>query len=42
MNLLASILLTDILPIFVLAGVGFLLARFAKVDVKMLANVVFY
>jgi predicted permease len=42
MSLLVSILLTDILPIFVLAGAGFLLARFAKVEVKMLANVVFY
>lgn len=42
MGLLLSILLTDILPIFVLATAGFLLARYAKVDVKMLANVVFY
>jgi malate permease and related proteins len=42
MSLLVSILLTDILPIFVLATAGFLLARYAKVDVKMLANVVFY
>ena len=42
MGLLASILLSDILPIFAIAGAGFLLARFASVDVKMLARVVFY
>ncbi len=42
MNLLASILLSDILPIFAIAGAGFLLARYANIDVKMLARVVFY
>ena len=42
MNLLVSILLSDILPIFVMAGAGYLLARYAKVDVKMISRVVFY
>src|SRR5580693_10784062 len=42
MGLLASILLSDILPIFAIASAGFLLARYARVDVKMLARVVFY
>jgi malate permease and related proteins len=42
MSLFASILVSDILPIFVIAGAGFLLARHAKVDVRMLARVVFY
>ena len=32
----------DILPIFAIASAGFLLARYARVDVKMLARVVFY
>jgi hypothetical protein len=42
MELLLSILLSDILPIFVIAGAGFLLARYAGVDVKTVARVVFY
>src|SRR5215467_12091863 len=42
MNLLLSILLSDILPIFLIATAGFLLARFAGVDVKILSRVVFY
>lgn len=42
MSLLVSILLSDILPIFAIAGAGFLLARFAGVDVRMLARAVFY
>src|SRR5580704_3016541 len=42
MGLLASILVSDILPIFAIAAAGFLLARYARVDVKMLARVVFY
>src|SRR5512140_2177232 len=42
MGLLASILLSDILPIFAIAGAGFLLARYAGIDVKMLSRVVFY
>ena len=42
MSLLASILVSDILPVFAIASAGFLLARYARVDVKMLARVVFY
>jgi len=42
MSLLLSILVSDILPVFVIAGAGFLLARFAGVDVKILSRVVFY
>ena len=42
MGLLVSILLSDILPIFAIAGAGFLLARYGKVDVKMVSKVVFY
>jgi predicted permease len=42
MNLLVSILFSDILPIFVMAAAGYLLARFAAVDVKMISRVVFY
>jgi predicted permease len=42
MSLFASILISDILPIFVIAGAGFLLARYAGIDVRMLARVVFY
>jgi len=42
MSLLVSILLSDILPIFAIAAAGFLLARYAGVDVKMLSRVVFY
>ena len=42
MSLLISILVSDILPIFVIAGAGFLLARYAGIEVKLLARVVFY
>ncbi|HEV8416053.1 MAG TPA: AEC family transporter [Bryobacteraceae bacterium] len=42
MGLLASILVSDILPIFAIASAGFLLARYAGIDVKMLSRVVFY
>ncbi len=42
MGLFASILVSDILPIFAIAGVGFLLARYVGVDVKMVAGVVFH
>ena len=42
MNLLLSILLSDIVPIFAIAGVGFLLARYAAADVKTVSRVVFY
>ena len=42
MNLLFSILLSDIIPIFAIAGVGFLLARYASADVKTVSRVVFY
>ncbi len=42
MDLLVSILLSDILPIFAIAGAGFLLARYAAVDVRTVARVVFY
>jgi predicted permease len=39
MRLLLSILASDILPIFAIAGAGFLLARYAGVDVKTVARV---
>jgi malate permease and related proteins len=42
MNLLLSILASDILPIFAIAGAGFLLARYAKVDVKVVSRLVFF
>jgi predicted permease len=42
MGLLASILVSDILPIFAIASAGFLLARYAGIDVKMVSRVVFY
>jgi len=42
MGLLASILVSDILPIFAIATAGFLLARLAGVDVQMMSRVVFY
>ena len=42
MELLVSILASDILPLFVIAGAGFLLARFGAADVKTVARVVFY
>jgi predicted permease len=39
---LLSIFAADILPIFVIAGIGYLLARFLDASVKTLAHVVFY
>ena len=42
MNLLFSIFTADILPIFLIAGVGFLLARKMQASVKTLAHVSFY
>jgi predicted permease len=41
-NLLLSIFASDILPIFVIAAVGFLLARKLQASVKTLSHVVFY
>jgi predicted permease len=41
-NLLISIFASDILPIFVIAAVGFLLARKLQASVKTLSHVVFY
>jgi len=41
-NLLVSIFATDILPIFLIAGIGFLLARRLKASVTTLAHVAFY
>ena len=42
MDLLLSIFASDILPVFVVAGVGFILARFLHASVKTLAHIVFY
>ena len=42
MELLLSILVSDILPIFAIAGAGFFLARYAGVEVKTVARIVFY
>ena len=42
MNLLLSILVSDILPIFAIAAAGFLLARLAAVDVKVVSRLVFF
>ncbi|HXP87729.1 MAG TPA: AEC family transporter [Bryobacteraceae bacterium] len=42
MRLLASILASDILPIFAIAGAGFLLARYAGVNVQTVSRVVFF
>ena len=41
MTLLLSIFANDVLPVFVVASVGYLLARFLRVDVKTLSRVVF-
>jgi predicted permease len=38
-RLLADIFAADILPVFLVAGVGFLLARFARIDVRPLSRV---
>jgi len=42
MRLLSSILASDILPIFAIAGAGFLLARYAGVNVQTVSRVVFF
>jgi len=42
LDLLVSILLSDILPIFVIAGAGYLLARYAAVGVQAVSRIVFY
>src|SRR5580700_6472824 len=42
MGLLISILVSDIVPIFAVAGAGFLLARYSGADVRTLARCVFY
>ncbi len=41
-QLLLSIFASDILPIFVIAGVGFLLARYVGVQVRTLSHVTFH
>ncbi len=41
MSLLLSILASDIFPIFLIAGVGFVLARVLQADVRTLSRVVF-
>lgn len=42
MTLILSILANDLLPVFVVAGVGFALARVTKADVRTLSRVTFY
>ncbi len=42
MGLLVSILISDIVPIFAIAGAGFLLARYAHADVRTLSRAVFF
>ena len=42
MTMLFSILSSDILPIFLIAGAGYLLSRYVGTNVKTLAHVVFY
>jgi predicted permease len=41
-SVLLSIFAADILPVFVVAGIGFVLARFLQANVRTLAHVVFY
>ena len=41
MTLLLSIFASDVLPIFVVASIGFLLARFLRADVKTLSRITF-
>ena len=41
MNILLPIFLDDVLPIFLVAGVGFLLARYLRVDVRVVSRVAF-
>jgi predicted permease len=42
MSVLLTILTADILPIFLIAGAGFLIARGRQISVKTLADIVFY
>ena len=42
MSLLLSTFASDILPIFLVAGVGFVLARWVGVSARALSHVVFY
>jgi predicted permease len=42
LTLFASILVSDILPIFAITAAGYLLARFAQVSVQAVSRVVFY
>jgi malate permease and related proteins len=42
LNLLISIFASDILPIFMIAGIGFIVARRLKASVNTLAHVAFY
>ena len=41
MRILLSIFLDDVLPIFIVAGVGFLLARRLRIDVRIVSRVAF-
>jgi len=41
-RLLFSIFASDLLPVFAIAGVGFLLARFLRVQVQAISRVMFY
>jgi predicted permease len=41
-TVIVSVFLSDILPIFLIAGAGFLLARYLQASVKTLSHVVFY
>lgn len=42
MSVLLAIFLNDVLPIFLVAGVGFLLARYLRIDVRIVSRVAFY
>src|ERR1700757_2531036 len=42
LNILLSILVSDILPVFLIAGAGFLLARKLQASVKTMSHVSFY
>ena len=42
LNVLLSILVSDILPVFLIAGAGFLLARKLQASVKTMSHVSFY
>ena len=41
-RLLLSIFASDLLPVFAIAGVGFLLARYLRVQVQTISRVTFY